>query len=167
MSTKIKVIKYLLLFTYLLLGIVLVFEASLPAEVSSSHSGAVSDAVQEVTEVVGADKLTNTIEQNLKEFNTFIRKGIGHFGAFFVLAVLGTLTIGLFNSSKVSTIAISLLTGVGFAILTEAIQVTVRGRYGCFDDVLLDSIGYFIGFVITAVVYCIFALVKRSRLKGA
>ncbi|MBO7156936.1 MAG: VanZ family protein [Clostridia bacterium] len=164
MNNKCKWLKYILLIMYLGLGLVLVVEASLPAEVSSGHSGAVSEVVQEVTESVGADKLAESIKNNLSEFNHFIRKGIGHFGAFFVLAVVGTLTFGLFNRVKSSSAVISLLTGVGFAILTEAIQVSVPGRYGCFDDVLLDSLGYIIGFVVISIIYLIFSLVKRKRI---
>ncbi|MBQ8178813.1 MAG: VanZ family protein [Clostridia bacterium] len=157
---------------FLLLAVVLVYEASMPGEISSEHSGAVSNVIQDATEKVesvvgggGENSLSEKITTNWSEFAYMVRKGIGHFGAFLALAVFGTYALINLAPNKASGGLVALLLGVIIATLTEYIQLHVKGRYGSFDDVMLDSFGYAIGFVITIVIALIIYLIGIHRYK--
>ena len=82
--------------------------------------------------------------ENLSEFYYFIRKSIGHFGAFFVLGCLGTFGFMLVWDKKkwLYSLPINVALGFGVGALTEYIQTLVPGRYGCWSDIWLDFSGY-------------------------
>lgn len=98
-------------------------------------------------------------DSNLKKFNNFIRKSIGHFGAFGISGIFTTITLFLFlkdklkNKKKYWTIAISLGFGFFLACLTEFIQYFVPGRNGNFQDILLDFSGYIIFLSALLIIY--------------
>lgn len=108
--------------------------------------------------------------ENMSEFYYIIRKSIGHFGAFFVLGIMGTFGFLLrFDKKKwLFSIPLTLGLGLGVAALTEYIQTFVPGRYGCVEDVILDFEGYVTGFVLIStfifVIYLInFIKEKKER----
>ena len=76
--------------------------------------------------------------ENLSEFYYFVRKSIGHFGAFFVLGMLGTFAFLLqFDKKKwFFSVPLNIFLGFGLAALTEYIQTFVPGRYGCSANVI-------------------------------
>lgn len=82
--------------------------------------------------------------ENLSEFYYFIRKSIGHFGAFFVLGCFGTFGFMLLWDKKkwLYSLPINVALGFGVGALTEYIQTLVPGRYGCWSDIWLDFSGY-------------------------
>lgn len=177
MSKKIKIIGTISLVFFLILTAFLVYEASRPAQVSSSHSGAVSNAVVDATEkiegAIGGGSSPNTPEEpdkgptlseqmraNWGKFNQLIRKGIGHFGAFAVLAIFGAVGILLLNRSKVRGAVVTLVLGISVALITEIIQLYTEGRAGSADDVILDFSGYVVGFLAVAVILGIVAIVR-------
>ena len=168
-----KAIKYIAFILAILLTIVLIYEACMPGSVSSDHSGAVSDAVVDATEKVensignsnSEDTLSTQIRMNWSEFNRYIRKGIGHFGAFLVLALFATIALYFNDTSKKGYIIISLIYGVCIATLTECLQLGAVGRYGSIDDVMLDSFGYLCGEVLCLLVALISYIVKKSKAK--
>ena len=82
--------------------------------------------------------------ENLSEFYYFVRKSIGHFGAFFVLGGLGAFAFLLTFDKRKWIFSVPLTTVLGFAIagLTEYVQTFVPGRYGAWSDVFLDFAGY-------------------------
>ncbi len=170
MRKSIKVIAIISMIAFVCLSIFLIYEASMPGEVSSSHSGAVSGAIQDVTEKVessigGSGMVSESITNNWSAFTHYVRKGIGHFGAFLVLAVFGTFGLVMLHKNKASAIALSIVLGVSIATITELIQLHVEGRYGCYDDIVLDSSGYLVGFVFTSLILGIAYLIKRGKVK--
>ena len=171
MRKSIKVLSIISIVVFVCLSIFLIYEASMPGEVSSSHSGAVSGAIQDVTEKVestvgGSGEVSESITNNWSTFTHYVRKGIGHFGAFLVLASFGTFGIVMLLKDKASGVLVSLVLGVSIATITELIQLHVPGRYGCYDDIILDSTGYLVGFALTLVVLGIAYLIKRGKVKG-
>ena len=168
-----KVIKWLSLFLFVALSVVLVYESCMPASVSSEHSGAVGGAVLDVTEkiegVVGGDNgaptLSEQIKSNFGEFSRYIRKGIGHFGAFMVLAILGIIGLSLTNYKTIPLALISLIYGLFMATLTEAIQLVTPGRAGAVDDVLLDFFGYLCGATLVLIAIIIARITTAVKAK--
>lgn len=90
------------------------------------------------------------------QFRRWIRKGIGHFGAFAILAVMAGATILFFFKKKYIWMIFSVSYGFVIAALTEIIQRFVPGRSGLFADVMLDFGGYMAG---TACLFGIYYLV--------
>ena len=90
-----------------------------------------------------------------------IRKGIGHFGAFFVLAIFASFVVIMFFKKKWLYALLSLVTGFLIAGLTEYIQTFVPGRSGLFKDVMIDYTGYIVGSIIILGVYLIIYLITR------
>lgn len=91
--------------------------------------------------------------KDLSAFFYKVRKGIGHFGAFFVLGIFSTFTWLLFFGHKKMffSVPVNIILGFGVALLTEIIQLYVPGRYGAMSDVMLD----FSGFIISAMIITI------------
>ena len=96
-------------------------------------------------------------------FYLFVRKIIGHFGAFLVLALIAGLICILFYNAKPLSIFISLIIGVCLAGGTELIQLDIVGRTGTFKDVLIDSLGYIIGATIIFSLYYLIKMIKRRK----
>ncbi len=89
--------------------------------------------------------------KDLQEFFGFIRKAVGHFGAFLVFGVFSALTFMMWFRGKkwYWSTPLTFVQGFGLAALTECIQLGVPGRSGAFTDVLIDSSGCFIGIIVT------------------
>ena len=108
--------------------------------------------------------------ENLSEFYYIVRKSIGHFGAFFVLGMLGTFAFLLqFDKKKwLFSVPLNISLGFGLAALTEYIQTFVPGRYGCWDDVWLDFSGFMSANLIftlfIAIIYIVYHF-KTKRIK--
>lgn len=101
--------------------------------------------------------ITNPPKQS---FYLLIRKGIGHFGAFMVLAMIGFGVCLFFFKKKPLFIIISLALGFSIAGVTEIIQLYVPGRSGLFSDVMIDFSGYFVGTAITFTIFYIIILIR-------
>lgn len=167
----IKVLKYVSLVCFLALAVVLIVEASMPGEVSSSHSGSVSNAIQQTTEKVedavgGSREVSNSMLSNWSKFSYYVRKGIGHFGAFAILGVVGTCAFLFIASDKMGGAAVSLALGISLALATELIQLHVPGRFGSADDVTLDFIGYVVGFAAVIIIVLISRIISIQRYKN-
>ena len=108
--------------------------------------------------------------ENLSEFYYIVRKSIGHFGAFFVLGMLGTFAFLLqFDKKKwFFSVPLNISLGFGLAALTEYIQTFVPGRCGCWDDVWLDFSGFMSANLIftlfIAIIYIVYHF-KTKRIK--
>ena len=108
----------------------------------------------------------------IEDFSAFlykVRKSIGHFGAFLVLGILGTLSFMIIFDKKkwIFSVPMNIALGFGVAGITELIQKYVPGRYGCWDDVWLDFSGFMTSTIILTitvwVVYLVIYLKKRKR----
>ncbi len=89
-----------------------------------------------------------TIKDTITNFYYVIRKSIGHFGAFLVLGIFGSLSYYIIfkKTLKGKLIAggVTLFAGFAVAGITEILQLPyfTEGRHCSFDDVLLDFRGY-------------------------
>lgn len=149
-----KLIKYLLL-TGLIIGIVVILtEALLPANISKIQSDAVTSVVKPIEH---AEKLNMPL-------NLYVRKAIGHFGAFFLL---GICAIGyfLFCFKRVeSSFLICLLIGLFVSVGSELLQMIPEGRVCTISDMVLDFFGFFISSsIIFIVAFTIFIGKKISK----
>lgn len=108
-----------------------------------------------------------TLKDTMENFYYTIRKSIGHFGAFLVLGILGSLTYYIiFPKSfggKLLGSAVSLTAGFAVAGITEILQLPyfTEGRYCSFNDVLIDFSGYCTAAIPIALIILIFHLIKK------
>lgn len=117
-----------------------------PATKSSELSTGITEKIAEV--IIRAVPESKVNQVNL---NFIIRKG-AHFGVYMVLGILVANGLIGCNRSKVSTILLSLLICVLYAISDEVHQLFIPGRSGEVRDVLLDSGGALVGIVLMNVV---------------
>lgn len=96
-------------------------------------------------------------------FYMLIRKGIGHFGSFLVLALIACGVCCYFFKNKNIFILISLVVGFSLAGTTEIIQLYVEGRTGTFSDVMIDFSGYLIGTIISFGLIYLIILIKTIK----
>ena len=133
----------------------IVISSCLQGSDSSSQSGRVVNFFKMIINGI----FPNTInEDNIGWFTTFIRKGIGHYGAFLVDGVFISLTVYFYCLLKEKKIYypqlyIVLPIGLFLAILTESIQLLVPNRSGEVVDMFIDYGGYLTGFAILILIY--------------
>ena len=101
----------------------------------------------------------------LNNFYLMVRKGIGHFGAFFILAIFASFIVIMFFKRKLIFSLVSIITGFMIAGLTELIQLYVPGRSGLFQDVMIDYVGYISASILVFGIYLIIYIFK-GRKKG-
>ena len=96
-----------------------------------------------------------------------IRKAIGHFGAFFVLGLMGAVAYLFFSpkgvGARIAAFILCLSGGFAVAGITEICQLPVftSGRYCSFSDVILDFNGYALSAVIVFAVYAIAVVIRK------
>lgn len=100
--------------------------------------------------------------QNLSEFFYDVRKGLGHFSAFLILGIFSSLTWLLFLNGKKMFFSTFINFGSGFIIacITELIQLYVPGRYGAFEDVLLDYRGFMVSAITITLIFLLTYFIK-------
>ena len=110
----------------------------------------------------------------IKDLNNFmykIRKLIGHFSAFLILAIFTSLGFLLWLDYKkwIISLPVSLFYGFFMGCLTEFFQSLVPNRGPSWADVWLDFRGYLLGYgivvFILGIIYLIVYLVKRRKKK--
>lgn len=117
-----------------------------PAIVSNELSTGITEKIVEVISRAVPESKMNQVNLNF-----IVRKG-AHFGVYLVLGVLVANGLISCNRSKVSTILLSLLICVLYAISDEFHQLFIPGRSGEVRDVLLDSAGALVGIVLINVI---------------
>ncbi len=108
-------------------------------------------------------------DSNIDVFTLLVRKGIGHFGAFFVSGMLNTASIYLLMHKykwykHLWGILMTLGLGIFMAALTEIIQLFVPERSGQFSDVIIDLTGYILGAGLIVIVILL-VLLQLGKLK--
>ncbi len=139
-----------IIFAILLVGwMVLIFTMSAqPAEQSSQLSGGL------VSRIVSAlypnfNDLSHTTQTNIIHNTTFIVRKAAHFFEYFVLGVLGFLTVNTFNKYSLFMRAVlAAVLCVLYAASDEIHQYFVPGRACRFTDILIDSAGILIAIII-------------------
>ena len=111
--------------------------------------------------------------QNMTEFLRQVRKALGHFGAFAMLGILGTIVFYMFFRKDMFPFGLAMNISVGYfvAALTEEIQRFTPGRAAKMSDVVIDMRGYYIGaafvLIILAIIWGIKLLVRLIKKKKA
>lgn len=114
-----------------------------------------------------------TLEDIIDNFYYWVRKSMGHFGAFFVLGIFAALSYYIVFPKhiygKITAFEVTIIAGFVVASVTEILQLPIftYGRYGSFDDVLLDFVGYCTStipmYVIIILFHYIGVLAKRIK----
>lgn len=113
-------------------------------------------------------------DSNISGLYARVRKGIGHFGLFFIMSIIAFIFFHLFyNDPRKDYLSglYSLGSGFSLAFLSEAIQGPVAGRTGLGDsilgvvDVFIDGLGFTVGLAIIVLIYIIIYLVKQKKKK--
>lgn len=109
------------------------------------------------------------VVNNLSSFLHKVRKGIGHFGAFFVFGIFSTFTLLLYFRYKkwFFSVPLCFVQGFGIAALTEYIQTFVPGRCGLFSDVIIDFSGFCCSAVLLSIIILLVYLGKYLKNKKA
>jgi VanZ family protein len=130
------------------------------AEVTLICNDGISGKIEETVTIEIVEKPFIT---DMSNFFYFIRKSVGHFGAFLVLGILSTFTYMLFIKPRKWWLAVivNLSQGVGIAFLTEYIQTFVPGRYGALSDVMIDSSGFLSSAITITLIFIIVYLFKK------
>ncbi len=126
--------------------------SSMPATASKAESAGLTDILNDILAKLGFD---------IKFENNIIRK-IAHFGEFFILGSLLTVTDRTYNRNiKKDFVNINFI-GLITAVIDETIQLFVEGRAGMIQDVWIDFCGAFCG---TCVVMLIILSIKAKHKK--
>lgn len=117
-----------------------------------------------------------TLEDTIDNFSHWVRKAMGHFGAFLVLGIFGSFTYLIIFKKNLRgrLIAFLVCLAAGFAVagITEILQLPIftPGRGPSFSDVMLDFTGYCTStipiYVIILAVNLIIYLVKHRKSKA-
>lgn len=107
------------------------------------------------------------IIDNMSSFMRYIRKGVGHFGAFLVLAIFATLTYAMFFRGKLYFVgvAVNFASGFLFAGFTEYLQTLTPQRVGCMSDILIDYSGYISSAIVLTVIFTTIFAIKFFKNK--
>ena len=108
-------------------------------------------------------------DNNFKDFHMFMRKFAGHGSLFLLTAIFGFLFFySYFENEKekhMFGLTASLIIGFIVAGLSEFIQRFVPGRFGSWDDIGIDYLGYVLGTLITLGIYLIIYFIKKNKRK--
>lgn len=136
---------YVYLSIFALINFLILFFASVSGEDSANQSGILLDATNGILKFLNI----NLNEIQLENIHAFIRKAVGHFGIFMVSGIFGWLSARAWLNTSL-TVKFSLTMGIGILIgsLSEIIQIFASNRGPSFGDVVIDSLGFFVGIVI-------------------
>ena len=114
-----------------------------------------------------------TLEDTIDNFYHWVRKAMGHFGAFLVLGIFGSLTYYIIFKKSLKGKLLACLTCIfaGFAVagITEILQLPIFtvGRGPSFSDVMLDFAGYCTStlpiYVIILLIHLVIYLAKKIK----
>lgn len=169
LSKKYQIIRFTFLTLFIISCIVLIVEAATPGVRSADKSNAVSDTIAKVINNVSEAITKQPKITNLEDFRAYIRKLVGHYGAFLIMGIFASLTGMMFFIKfkkwyvywiKVLSIV---LYGFLFAGLTEIIQLHTPGRAGVMSDVFIDYSGYMTSVGIIVLIYFIIEYIKFKK----
>ena len=119
---------------------------------SSQLSGQVSDGiVAVVNEKMDLGFSEEQVAEISEKIEHYVRK-LGHVTEYFVLAVSVAFPLYVYGVRGIALMLVAGVFCVGFAGLDEYHQSFVAGRCPSKKDVLIDSIGVFIGIIVTRIV---------------
>ena len=123
-----------------------VIEARRGGKVTITVSTSYGDETTSTSFVLEVSRIT--LEDTIDNFYLWVRKALGHFGAFLVLGIFASITycIAFKKNLRGRLIAFIVCILAGFAVagITEILQLPAftTGRFCSFSDVMLDFAGY-------------------------
>ena len=150
-----KIAKYIFLLLYLFSFGYHCFSSLQSGEESSNLSMKVTEVVVEVEEKVFHIEVTD-----IDRVHNNVRKIIGHFAYFGLIAVFGYLCIYFFTLKTTKTLLITLAIGLVMALISEVLQNFADGRGPSVKDILIDYSGYTLS---SLIMFLIIFLVIRKR----
>ena len=123
-----------------------VIEARRGGKVTITVSTSYGDETTSTSFVLEVSRIT--LEDTIDNFYLWVRKALGHFGAFLVLGIFASFTycIAFKKNLRGRLIAFIVCILAGFAVagITEILQLPAftTGRFCSFSDVMLDFAGY-------------------------
>lgn len=129
-----------------------------PAEVSKEESGKVLIQMDLITE----KDISVEGDRRIFLLQYYIRK-TAHVTVFFVLGSLLALSINGNRLKGFKAYAAAYLSGTLYAVSDEVHQIFIPGRGPLVKDVMLDSIGVFIGVLITALLIELIRYIRFKR----
>lgn len=161
------VAKYIFLAATIVICVGLCVGSLLPGETSAATSDNFGGAVEGVLDDIGVSTGDVMDGTGFTNWQLFVRKLFGHFGAFMFLGVLASVTFLLFSNgswrSRLTAFAGAAVFGFTFACLTELLQTDLftTGRGASFDDVITDCRGYFLS-ALPILVICLVVLAAKE-----
>ena len=151
---------------YALIAALLIAHSCMSGESSSEESDFVGGVVDQVLSALIPDPSGQNLplSERWDGFSAFIRKGIGHFGGFFLCGAFGFLAF--YCSFSLSKTPLSLACGGFLALFTEFLQLFAEGRSADFFDSLLDFAGYFLSSLLLFFFVFLRERKKRRRQNG-
>lgn len=132
--------------TLFILGILMILliwtNSLLPANLSGSQSGFVTNIIHQVISFLNIEVETDLL-------HLIIRK-IAHFTEFFIL---GVIWISYFNKTSLNQKLLKTMTlGFSVAVTDEVIQIFVPGRVFAVTDILIDLLGVTLGILLMTII---------------
>ena len=144
------VAKYIFLAATIVICVGLCVGSLLPGETSAATSDSFGEKVEGALDDVGVSTDDVMEGTGYSNWQLFVRKLFGHFGAFLFLGAIASVTFILFSKentlSRIKAFGMAAVFGFSFACLTELLQTDLftTGRGASFDDVITDCRGYFV-----------------------
>lgn len=154
LSTKQKIIRFILLF-FILLTLAFIFVQSiLPPEIANEESDIASDII---TEVVGEDNaVSDAATDNIDK--------IAHFTEFGLLGFFVTLYVLCFAKRMILSLSLNVAFAMVIAVIDETVQI-FSGRTPDGQDVLADVIGFLFISILTCILVFVTWVAKRKKEK--
>lgn len=140
MHKKKKILKWAMLIIW---ASFIFFMSNMPGDVSSEQS----DVVVKVIHDLGID-----VNGLFGITITFIVRKIAHFSEYFILYLLIYMVTCLYVNEKKARVLTILFVFI-YAVSDEIHQIFVPGREAAFRDVMIDTSGGFLAFVILSIIY--------------
>ena len=144
------------------INLFILINAFITGDVSAKESNTIAHTAADVINTIKPETIT---PQNFDRFAFDIRKAFGHFGLFALSGGFSTWAFYLFlKDCKIGYFVwlILISSGLGFllAVLSEFIQIFIKGRTGAWTDVGIDFSGFFLGIFVVFIVL----LLKKSKI---
>ena len=152
-----------------------VIEALRGGKTTITVSTSYGDETTSVSFLLEVSRLT--LEDTIDNFYLWVRKAMGHFGAFLVLGIFASMTyaIAFKKNLRGRLIAFAVCVFAGFAVagITEILQMPIftTGRGPSFSDVMLDFTGYCTSvipiYVLIILVNVVITVIRKIKIKNA
>ena len=159
---KRQTLKWIILIIAIAINIFIIVNAFINGDLSAKESNTIAHTTAEVINTVKPETIT---EQNFDRFAFDLRKILGHFLLFAFSGFFSSWTTYLFSKDTktgyfLTQAVMDLTFGFVMALLSEFVQIFIKGRTGAWTDVGIDFAGFSLGFLVIFLVF----LLKKSKI---